>query len=437
MRQPSVPSILIVNGSGTPSLTNPGLLPRDAKISCCRYPGPRGPLATVGAVILEVERADTEAALQFVRGHQTTRILLLVRESSEQLAIAALNAGAKRYVTARAPEDDFHKALEAVLAEEEEPAAPARVEPTCAHGERLVGESAVMRELRAEIGRISRCDSNVLITGETGTGKELVAELIHDSSPRKAAPFMCLNSTAIPDSLVESELFGYERGAFTGAYTASIGKLAAANRGTVFFDEIGDISPSVQAKLLRALDGKLVYRLGGTKPVPIDVRVVAATNQNLEEAIRASRFRSDLFYRLNVIRLEVPPLRERPDDILPLVSHFITAFNHSFGMTVVRFDSEAIDALVRHEWPGNVRELRNVVEAAFANNAATDRSVMPLPPQFRRTVAAADPERAQIVSALVSNNWNKTKAAEQLQWSRMTLYRKMHRLKIGMPPAGT
>jgi transcriptional regulator with PAS, ATPase and Fis domain len=207
-------------------------------------------------------------------------------------------------------------------------------------------------------------------------------------------------------------------------------KLAAANKGTVFFDEIGDISTAVQAKLLRALDGKLVYRLGGTKPVPLDVRVVAATNQNLEEAIRASRFRSDLYYRLNVIRLEVPPLRERPDDILPLVAHFISTFNDAFGMSMSRFDDESVDALVRHDWPGNVRELKNVVEAAFANNAAAHRAVMSLPPQFRRTLASAKPERAQIVSALMSNNWNKTKAAEQLHWSRMTLYRKLKRLKI-------
>ena len=432
MRQNYVPSILIINGSGTPSLLNPGLLPRGSRISCARYPGPRA-LAAVAAVILEVERTDAEAALQFVRAmHRSTRILLLVRESSEQLAIAALNAGASGYISARSSEAEFHQALASVL-REDEACAMVRAEPDRMHAAGFVGESAPMRELRAEISQIARCDSNVLITGETGTGKEVVAELIHENSPRRGAPFMCLNSTAIPDALVESELFGYERGAFTGAYASSTGKLAAANKGTVFFDEIGDISTAVQAKLLRALDGKMVYRLGGTKPVPLDVRVVAATNQNLDEAIRASRFRSDLYYRLNVIRLEVAPLRQRPDDILPLVSHFIATFNDAFGMSMAGFDDEAVDALVRHDWPGNVRELRNVVEAAFANNAATDRKLMSLPPQFRRILATADPERAQIVSALVSNNWNKTKAAEQLQWSRMTLYRKLNRLKITMP----
>jgi DNA-binding NtrC family response regulator len=389
-------------------------------------------MAAIAAVILEVDRAEhVEAALQFVRAmHRTTRILLLVRDSSEQLAIAALNAGASRYVTSRAPAGEFHEALEAVLAPGTALEPIARNAAECRQAERFIGDSAPMRQLRGEIARTARCDSNILITGETGTGKELVAELIHENSPRRHEPFVCLNSTAIPDTLVESELFGYERGAFTGAVTSSSGKLAAANGGSVFFDEIGDISMAVQAKLLRALDGKTVYRLGSHKPVPLDVRVVAATNQDLERAVHANRFRNDLYYRLNVIRLEVPPLRERPEDVLALVMHFIAAFNQSFGANVARFSDESLDALVRHDWPGNVRELKNVVEAAFANLEDNDASVMALPSQFRRATTGADSERAQIVSALMSTNWNKTRAAEQLQWSRMTLYRKLTRLKI-------
>jgi DNA-binding NtrC family response regulator len=434
VRQRGIPAILIVNGSGTPSLTDRRLLPRDAKVSFCAYPGPRGAaaMAAIAAVILEVDRAEhVEAALQFVRAmHRTTRILLLVRDSSEQLAIAALNAGASRYVTSRAPAGEFHEALEAVLAPGTALEPIARNAAECRQAERFIGDSAPMRQLRGEIARTARCDSNILITGETGTGKELVAELIHENSPRRHEPFVCLNSTAIPDTLVESELFGYERGAFTGAVTSSSGKLAAANGGSVFFDEIGDISMSVQAKLLRALDGKTVYRLGSHKPVPLDVRVVAATNQDLERAVHANRFRNDLYYRLNVIRLEVPPLRERPEDVLALVMHFIAAFNQSFGANVARFSDESLDALVRHDWPGNVRELKNVVEAAFANLEDNDASVVALPSQFRRATTGADSERAQIVSALMSTNWNKTRAAEQLQWSRMTLYRKLTRLKI-------
>lgn len=438
MRQPSVPSILIINGSGIPALTDRTLLPARARVSCCRYPGPHGAaLISVAAVILEVERTDTEAALQCLRAmHGTSRVLLLVRESSEQLAIAALNAGASRYLTSLASAGEFHEALEAVLTDGDE-SGEAAVADECAHAARFVGNSLPMRQLRADIARVARRESNVLITGETGTGKELVAELIHENSPRRQERFVCLNSTAIPDALIESELFGYERGAFTGAYASSAGKLAAANRGTVFFDEIGDISTSLQAKLLRALDGKIVHRLGGNKAVPLDIRVVAATNQDLEKAVQSNRFRSDLYYRLNVIRLEVPPLRERPEDIPALVSHYIAAFNRAFEMNVVRFTDEALDAIVRHEWPGNIRELKNVVEAAFANLPRAGDRVIALPPQFKRTTHdGPETERARIVSALMSNNWNKTKAAEELHWSRMTLYRKLTRLRI-MPPRTT
>ena len=428
MRQSSGPSILIVNGSGAPSLTDRRLLPRNANVSFCRYPGPRAAaLPTVAAVILEVDRTDAEAALQCLRGlAPATRVLLLVRDSSEQLAIGALNAGATRYLTSRASDGEFHEALDAVLRE-----TPQTSACECIDGGRFIGDSAPMRRLRAEIGRVARGDSNVLITGETGTGKELVAELIHENSPRRQKPFVCLNSTAIPDNLIESELFGYERGAFTGAFTASIGKLASGNGGTVFFDEIGDISVSLQAKLLRALDGKEVHRLGGNRAVPLDIRVVSATNQDLEKAVQSNRFRSDLYYRLNVIRLEVPPLRERPQDIPMLLGYYIAAFNRSFGVSVRGFTDESLDALVRHDWPGNVRELKNVVEAAFANLGEMRVERMPLPPQFRNVkMKTSSLERAQIVSALLSNNWNKSKAAQQLHWSRMTLYRKLDRLKI-------
>ena len=428
MRQSSGPSILIVSGSGAPSLTDRRLLPRNARVSCCRYPGPRGAaLPSVAAVILEVERSDADAALQCLRDlGRATRVLLLVRDSSEQLAIGALNAGATRYVTSRASAGEFHEALEAVLG-------PAGDDDEVGD-DRFVGHSAQMRRLRGEVARVARCDSNVLITGETGTGKEIVAELIHDNSPRRGRPFVCLNSTAIPDTLVESELFGYERGAFTGAVTSSAGKLAAANGGTVFFDEIGDVSSAVQAKLLRALDGKLVHRLGGARPVPLDIRVVSATNQDLEKAMRANRFRSDLYYRLNVVRLEVPPLRERSEDVPVLLAHYVAAFNRAFRVNVSGFTDEALESLVRHDWPGNVRELKNVVEAAFANFGAMRIDRMPLPPQFHHVgMDRRGRERAEIVSVLMSNNWNKSKTAEQLHWSRMTLYRKLDRLKIVAP----
>jgi DNA-binding NtrC family response regulator len=392
----------------------------------------------VAAIILEVDRGEGEAALQFLgvmRGIGVP-IVLLVRDSSEQLAIAALNAGATRYLTCHTSEGEFREALDALLVPRVEGGAAEPRHSECLHAERLVGDSQVMRRLRVEIARVARCRSNVLITGETGTGKEVVAELLHANSQRCHEPFVCLNSTAIPDALIESELFGYERGAFTGAYTSSGGKLAAGNRGTVFFDEIGDISPSLQAKLLRALDGKLVYRLGGSKPVPLDIRVIAATNQDLEDAVRESRFRNDLYYRLNVVRLEVPPLRERPEDVLTLVEHYVAVFNQSFGAHVDAFTDQALHDLATYAWPGNVRELKNVVEATFANLQNPETQLVTLPPQFARGAEVRpESERARIVSALMSNNWNKSKAAEQLHWSRMTLYRKLNRLKISPPRA--
>jgi transcriptional regulator with PAS, ATPase and Fis domain len=294
--------------------------------------------------------------------------------------------------------------------------------------------------LRLQIARAGRCSSNVLITGETGTGKELVAELIHENSARRHGPFVSLNSTAIPDTLLESELFGYERGAFTGAQHAHEGKLALGNSGTVFFDEIGDTIASVQAKLLRALDGKQIFRLGSNKPVPLDIRVLAATNQNLEEAVEARRFRRDLFYRLNVIRVDLPALRDRLEDIPLLAAHFITVLNRTFGAAVRRLSDAAIDAMLAHDWPGNIRELKNVLELAFVNlpNPATE--VAELPAHFGRRATYLEQvsasERDRVIRALAATNWNKTKAADRLQWSRMTLYRKLTRYRIATPGSG-
>jgi DNA-binding NtrC family response regulator len=297
-------------------------------------------------------------------------------------------------------------------------------------GDRLIGRSAAIRQLRTQLARVARTNSNVLLLGETGTGNELVAELLHVNSPRSARPFVCINTAALPDTLLENELFGHERGAFTGATQPHTGKLAAADLGTVFLDEIGDVSVATQARLLRAIENKTVYRLGGTRPVNLDVRIIAATNVDLERATAEGRFRKDLYYRLNVVRLELPPLRDRVEDIPLLIGHYLLHLNRELGRAVRGLCPRAVQMLSEYHWPGNVRELRNVVEALLVNLAPETTGVVDVPPQVMRQLARAMDaplsQRERLLHALTATNWNKTKAADQLRMSRMTLYRKMH-----------
>jgi DNA-binding NtrC family response regulator len=368
-----------------------------------------------------------------------TPIILIVAESSEELAVEALHAGATRYVRQSALEQGFapvlNELVESGLLPRQETAS--RIE--LRGGERLIGNSTAICALRAYLKKVARSTSNVLITGETGTGKELVAQLIHQNSDRSPRPFVSLNCTAIPESLFESEVFGYERGAFTGAYASQPGKLAAAATGTVFLDEIGEMPLSLQAKLLRALEEKKVYRLGGGKPVPVDIRVLAATNRNIEAAVQEGRFRSDLYYRLNVVRVELPPLRERLEDLPALLTHFVGSLNGAFGTAVTGFTSLGLEALLTHTWPGNIRELKNVVESVFVNLADGAMGQVDLPSEVRhmltRLGGVAAGERERLVRALVATNWNKSNAARRLSWSRMTLYRKMMRYHVSAPGA--
>jgi transcriptional regulator with PAS, ATPase and Fis domain len=291
-----------------------------------------------------------------------------------------------------------------------------------------------MQQIKAYIEKVGASDSNVLITGETGTGKELVAELIHQTSPRRPHPFVCINCAAIPDTLLESELFGYEKGAFTGANTASEGKLKLADGGAIFFDEIGDMSPYAQAKILRAIESREVYRLGGKRRIPLNVRVLAATNHDLERSVTQGQFRKDLYFRLNVARIHLPPLRERKEDIVPLCQHYLRTLNQHFGRQVEGLTDEALARLIRHDWPGNVRELKNLLEATFVNDPAQRIALADLPEPFRRHCPATDhtvsDERQRLLSALFSTNWNVSKAAQQLHWSRMTIYRKLEKYHI-------
>jgi transcriptional regulator with PAS, ATPase and Fis domain len=229
----------------------------------------------------------------------------------------------------------------------------------------LYGESPAMVALRASVGRVAPSEATVLITGESGTGKELVARAIHANSKRSPKPFVAINCAALTETLLESELFGHEKGAFTGAFAQKRGKLEMAAGGTVFLDELGEMPLSLQAKLLRVLQHREVERVGGTKLVPLDFRLVAATNRHLEDAVKQGGFRADLFYRLNVVMLRTPPLRQRPEDIVPLAMHFLARYGEKCGRTVARIAPEARALLRAYEWPGNVRELENAMERAM------------------------------------------------------------------------
>jgi len=282
--------------------------------------------------------------------------------------------------------------------------------------------------------KVALTDAHVLVTGETGTGKELAAQYIHDQSARRTRPLMAINCAALPDGLLESELFGYERGAFTGAASSYPGKLRLADHGTVLFDEIGDMSLYAQAKILRVIETKQVYPLGGHRSIPVDIRIIAATNRELEVQMRRGEFRQDLYYRLNVARINLPPLRDRKGDIPLLISYFVQKCSERTGIRVAGFSDEALEALARYDWLGNVRELINLVERIFIDPPVGTIEVADLPdfvttPQRLKHDTVPD-EREILLHALSKTNWNKSKAAEQLHWSRMTLYRKLVKYRL-------
>jgi DNA-binding NtrC family response regulator len=364
--------------------------------------------------------------------------LALTAVSSEELAIAALRAGINEYIKYPFASDELTSAVVRCLAGKTASDAWADRDPddcvATADSYKIVGQSAAMQEVRMRMTKMAASNSNILITGETGTGKELVAELVHKQSSRRKNPFVTLNCAAIPDGLLESELFGYERGAFTGATSGQAGKLKAAEGGSVFLDEIGEMSPYAQAKLLRMIEGKEIQRLGRNGAVTVDVRIIAATNQELESMVSDGKFRKDLFFRLNVARIHVPPLRERKEDLPLLINHFVRYFNQQFGRAVERLSDEAMDALLAYDWPGNIRELKNLLEAIFVELPSDGETRPHLPSLFRRRCeelrASTGDERDRLLWALSMSNWNKSKAATKLSWSRMTLYRKMARYKI-------
>jgi DNA-binding NtrC family response regulator len=318
--------------------------------------------------------------------------------------------------------------------------------------ENIVGRSPKMQEVFKTVLTVAPLKTTVLITGESGTGKELIAKAIHYGSPRAARPLVTLNCAAIPETLLESELFGHEKGSFTDAHTKKLGQFELAHGGTLFLDEIGEMGSATQSKLLRVLEHGEFLRVGGTKPVTVDVRIIAATNRDLEAGIRNGTFRADLYYRLNVVTVHLPPLRERRDDLLLLVRHFTALKAREMGIPEKTFTPEAIDTLLRYPWPGNVRELENLVERMLVLTDGTTIGVDDLPEQIQRTdlnpgsikeqvlsgrkslgSAVDDFEREIILEALASTDFNQTRAAEMLGTTRRILKYRMDKLGIQAP----
>lgn len=309
----------------------------------------------------------------------------------------------------------------------------------------LLGNSRAFGEVTQAIAMVAAVDSAVLLLGETGTGKEVIARAIHQSGPRRNHSFVAVNCAAIPAGLLESELFGHERGAFTGAVAQTNGRFQTADRGTLFLDEVGDMPLELQAKLLRALQERQIERLGGGgRSVAVDVRVIAATNQNLWEMVQRREFRADLYYRLNVFPIVVPPLRERSDDIQLLATHFVRRFAERQGKAIDHIPDAVIESLRRHTWPGNIRELQNVVERAVIT---TRGNVLDIPSIEATSTQSSSPkrtlaqvEREHILATLSETNWvigGWNGAAARLGLSRTTLIARMQRLGIskkGEPP---
>jgi two-component system, NtrC family, response regulator AtoC len=393
-----------------------------------------------------------QSGIQFcewvVTNRADTPVILITAFGSLDTAVAAIRAGAYDFITKPFEIDVLAIALERAIKHRELRHEVKRLRSLLdtARGMReLLGESPVMRELKELLGRVADSQTSVLITGESGTGKEVVARLLHQKGPRADHPFVALNCAAMPEHLIESELFGHVKGAFTDARADKVGLLVQANQGTLFLDEIGDMPLSLQPKLLRVLEERKVRPVGGGKEVSFDVRLISATHRDLEDAIVQNQFREDLYFRLNVIQVALPALRARANDVLLLAQHFVNAFAEQTGKAVKGLSPEAAERLSSYAWPGNVRELRNAIERGVALTQHENITVDDLPERIRAykvshvLVASQDPEelvnlaeveKRYIARVLGAVGGNKSTAARILGIDRTTLYKKLQQYKI-------
>ena len=372
-------------------------------------------------------------------------VIIMTAFSSVESAVAALRAGAHDYIVKPFVNDDVLQSVRNALRQKElflENRSLRRELDRSRSYSAIIGVSDAVQTMLGLIGKVAATNASILITGESGTGKELVARAVHFQSQRAKGPFVAVNCGALNENLLEAELFGHEKGAFTGATHAREGLLKAADGGTIFLDEIADMPPSLQVKLLRALQEREVLPVGGRAVVPFDARVVSASNRDLEDEVAAGRFREDLFYRLSVIPVRVPPLRDRSGDIALLARHFAARFGADMGIAEIRFEPDALEALGRYGWPGNIRELMNAIERAVALGGA----VVALEHLPERVLVATgssavtgsesggsleDVERRHVLATLGRFGGNKAQAADSLGIDLSTLYRKLRRYETG------
>ncbi|MBO4532654.1 MAG: sigma-54-dependent Fis family transcriptional regulator [Treponema sp.] len=366
-------------------------------------------------------------------------IIVLTGHGSIEDATAAIKAGAYDFLTKPLDLDHLNLIVKNALKGREQQQIISDLQKKIKEGsspDQMIGKSAELNRVRSLIQKAAPSKANVLITGESGVGKELVAKSIHDQSSRKDKPFVIVHCAALSETLLESELFGYEKGAFTGADTQHKGRFEVADGGTIFLDEIGEINQATQIKLLRVIQEKAFERVGGTQRINVDVRIVAATNRNLEEEVKNGKFREDLFYRLNVVRIPLPPLRERKDDIPLLLHAFLREFNIENEKNIAGFDNRAKAAIMKYSWPGNIRELRNCVESAVVMCTGDEIKIDDLPASVREKgeeklisipigMSLDEAELVIIQENLAACNGNKTKCAELLGIGRKTLHRKL------------